>query len=63
MSLLAGIFPEKVDENGLLIVMLVFTTLILAVVGTGIWFFAMWSKKEKSKRPRDVNTAENLKNL
>ena len=59
--LLAGIFPEKVDDQGLVVVMLVFTALILAVVGTGIWFFAMWSKKEKAKRPKDLNTAENLK--
>jgi hypothetical protein len=55
------VFPQKVDDTGLLMVMLVFTGLILAVVGIGIGLFAYWSKKEKSKRQRDVNTAINLK--
>jgi hypothetical protein len=57
----ADIWPSKIDENGVLMVMLMFTALILAVVGIGIFFFARWSKREKSKRERDVNTAESLK--
>jgi hypothetical protein len=55
------VFPQKVDDQGLLLVMLVFTAIILAVVGIGIGLFAYWSKKEKAKRERDVNTAVNLR--
>jgi hypothetical protein len=60
-SLLADIWPAKVDDNGLLLVMLTFTGIVLAVVGIGIYCFAMWSKRDKAKRMRDVNTAANLK--
>lgn len=60
-ELFAGIWPTTVDDNGVLVVMLEFTAAILVVVGIGIYFFARWSKKEKAKRDRDVNTALNLK--
>lgn len=59
--MLADLFPTTVDANGILIVMFEFTAVILAVVGTGVYFFARWSKKEKAKRERDVNTALNLR--
>ena len=57
----AGIFPTTVDEHGLLFVMFEFTSVILIVVGLGIFFFARWSKREKAKREREVNAAINLK--
>ncbi|HVT14211.1 MAG TPA: hypothetical protein VHE55_18255 [Fimbriimonadaceae bacterium] len=60
-ALLADLFPTKVDDNGVLVVMLEFTAVVLFVVGICIFFFARWSKKEKAKRLRDVNTAINLK--
>ena len=59
--MLADLWPSTVDDNGLVIVMIEFTAAILFVVGTGIFFFAKWSKKEKAKRDRDVNTALNLR--
>jgi hypothetical protein len=59
--MLADLFPSTIDENGILFVMITFTAVILLVVGLGIWFFARWSKKEKGRREREVNTAVNLK--
>jgi len=58
---LADIWPSKIDENGVLVVMLEYTALILLVIGVAIYFFARWSKREKAKRERDVNTAASLK--
>jgi hypothetical protein len=48
----ADLWPSTLDEDGVLGVMLLFTALILAVVGVGIFFFARWSKREKMKRER-----------
>lgn len=59
--MLADIWPSKIDENGVLVVMLEYTALILLVIGVAIYFFARWSKREKAKRERDVNTAASLK--
>jgi hypothetical protein len=57
----ADLWPSTLDEGGVLGVMLLFTALILAVVGVGIFFFARWSKREKMKREREANTATNLR--
>jgi len=58
---LADLFPTTVSEHGLLIVMAEFTGVILFVVATGAFFFALWSKREKARRERDINTAMNLR--
>ena len=59
--MLADLFPTTVDQGGILFVMLEFTTIILLVVGIAIFFFARWSKKEKSRRNQDINTTLNLR--
>ena len=41
--------------------MLEFTAAVLFVVGIGIFLFARWSKREKDRRQRDVDTAINLR--
>lgn len=57
----ADLFPQTVDDAGLVQVMVMFTAAVLLVIGIAIAFFAKWSKKEKARRERDVNTAINLK--
>gem|GEM_PF-6715952 len=57
----ADLFPSTVSEQGLILVMAEFTGAILLVVGTGIFLFARWSKREKARREREINTAINLK--
>jgi type IV secretory pathway TrbD component len=59
--LLADLWPSTIDEHGIFVVMIEYTALILFVIGVAIWFFARWSKREKAKRERDVNTAINLR--
>ncbi|MFI5384677.1 MAG: hypothetical protein ACHQ50_01015 [Fimbriimonadales bacterium] len=59
--MLADLFPTTIDERGVLLVMLVITAAVLLVVGIAIAFFARWSKREKARRKRDVNTAMNLR--
>ena len=59
--MLADLFPSRVTEGGLILVMAEFTGVIVFVVTVGAFFFARWSKRERARRERDINTALNLK--